>query len=101
MVTYFNTTSETNPQLADYRDQAASQQDRILLWFHRNGKPASPSMVWAQVFDGKTPITSVRRAMTCLANDNLLVRSDRKRDGIYGRPEHFWKLPSNQIELFD
>ena len=37
------------------------------------------------------PLTSVRRAMTNLTKDGLLEKTELKAEGIYGRPEHFWK----------
>ena len=50
------------------------------------------------------PITSIRRAMTCLTNSGKIVKTDRQIKGMYGKAEHLWELPELkepiQVSLF-
>ena len=38
------------------------------------------------------PITSIRRAITNLTNDEKLVKTDNQKTGPYGKPSYCWKL---------
>lgn len=70
----------------------------------------SPSQIFKFLSDKgyKYPLTSVRRAISDLTKDEILVKdTDEKKMvmGLYGKPEHTWKLNSkkpffSQIELF-
>ena len=41
---------------------------------------------------GYAPLTSIRRAIHDLTDKGLLFKTDRKRHGLYGRPEYIWSL---------
>lgn len=99
---FYNTTQETNPELAAYRDQTLKQDARVLELFKtRRHLNYTPSEVLRIAFD-RTPITSIRRSMTNLTDDGLLIKTGSKREGMYGRPEHVWALVHRveQPELF-
>lgn len=93
---FYNTTSESGPQLAEYQAKA-SDQNAVVLWlFQRARRPLSPS----EVHDAypcplglpQPPLTSIRSAITTLTNAGALVKTDQKREGVYGRMEHVWAL---------
>ena len=45
-----------------------------------------------KAFNNVWPLTSVRRAITNLSSDGELVKTNDKVTGIYGKPEHLWRL---------
>lgn len=91
-MTFFNTTHEQGEQLDMFVQHANSQDEKILRYFQTNKKMFSPSQVWKHVFDRSIPITSVRRAMTSLANDGKLIKTNHKIAGPFGRPEYLWGI---------
>ena len=98
---FYNTTNETNPDLQEYRQKAMKQDDVILAFFQRSPHPYyPPSEIWQRMLPD-APLTSVRRSFTNLTDAGKLVKTDQKRKGIYGRPEHVWTLPeaARQMEL--
>lgn len=100
---YHNTTESTQPELAEYRALAASQEVKVLAALLENpGVPATPSTILSWVFNDSVPITSVRRALTNLTNSGDLVKTNFQTKGPYGRPEFIWELAPKykQRELF-
>lgn len=67
------------------------QENYILAFFKHEKEPMSPSMVH-KAFNNAWPLTSVRRAITNLSTDGELVKTNDKVTGIYGKPEHLWRL---------
>ena len=89
---FFNTTSETNPELATYKAKADTQEETILAFFEEAVHPCyTPSEIWKMVLH-KAPLTSVRRAMTNLSTEGKLKKTIVQRKGYYGRLEHSWRL---------
>ena len=94
-MTYWNTTHETGQTLIDFSAKADRQDDRVQDVLRSLGK-ASPSQVWIAL--GRAyPITSIRRALTCLTNEGKAVKTGDKVSGAYGRPEHLWALAGSYI----
>lgn len=92
---FHNSTNESGQQLLRFERKAADQETRIAEFFVRNAhRDFTPSEVWAILFDGTAPITSVRRAMTNLHQRGIIFKTDEQRDGPYGRPEHVHRLPA-------
>jgi predicted HTH transcriptional regulator len=52
------------------------------------------------IFNKNVPITSIRRAMSDLKKEGILVKTDILKDGIYGSPEHIYSLNSGQLSMF-
>ena len=89
---YFNTTREQGELLLQFDASAARQEDVIFAYFAA-AKQATPSDVLAAgILRPETPITSVRRAITQLTRAGKLCKTETKRDGMYGRPEHVWEV---------
>lgn len=96
---FHNTTSETGEKLAQYKSHAIKQEAAVLALFRRERLAMAPSEVCEQVnrIHGEGwLLTSIRRAMTNLADEGLLVKTGRKRTGPFGRPEYYWQLGEEQ-----
>ena len=93
---YYNSTHETGPTLRAYTTQANRQEAAVLALFRQRRLPLSPSQVWRHLDPERTPLTSIRRAMTDLTDAGLLERLPVKVEGIYSRPEHLWRLSNGQ-----
>ena len=91
-MTHFNTTAESGPTLRAYTTQANKQEAAVLALCRQRRLPLSPSQVWRHLDPERTPLTSIRRAMTDLTDAGLLERLPVKVEGIYGRSEYLWRL---------
>lgn len=100
--TYFNTTGLIGEELRDAVESACTQNDTVLAIYRNSFGPLSPSDVWAQCrHAGRDwPLTSVRRAISTLTGDGLLVKLDAQKPGVYAKPEHFWHYSGFQQDLF-
>lgn len=104
---FYNTTAETGPTLTAYRAQAKTQCEAVLTFFRLNpGASFTPFEVWDkmiewQMIDARTPLTSIRRAITDLTPDHL-VKLDLSRLERLGRGNHVWRLKAmyEQTKLF-
>lgn len=102
---FYNTTDLTGAELAKKVHSERSQTGRIKAFFEANPQGwYSPSQVWNELFDTKkVPITSVRRSITDLTEENVLIKTDQKQTGYFGDLEHLWTLknkPEIQLKLF-
>jgi hypothetical protein len=107
MRSYYNTNNLSYLDFLQAIEKAKSQQEKILIYFKSlPGRGLAPHQVKAALFSEKTPITSVRRAITNLEQDGLLIKTDRMIEGDFGAPVHTWawRAPDpaagKQIELF-
>ncbi len=90
---YYNTTKEQGEQLAIFKKRAKKQDDKILEFFQDNPMVEfGASQVWNALFYNSVPITSVRRSVTNLVQDNKLEYTGRKRKGVFGRNESLIRL---------
>jgi len=102
---FYNTNQESLDEASDSSAKTAKQSDVILALFEITKTPMSPSMVY-KALGQEWPITSIRRAMTNLTDDEKIVKTQKTTKGIYGKKEHLWALPekpktAEQVELFD
>ena len=105
ITSYYNTTKATGEELAVSKAKAYTQEESIMdIFSDRALMNMTPSDVWhiyCQEFKG-VPLTSIRRAITSLTNRQQLIKTDKMREGIYGKPEHCWRLAKaedKQLEL--
>ena len=89
---FFNTAGEAPTQEVAYEEQATSQNKEILKMFRIAGK-LTPSQVH-ESYPVNVPLTSIRRGITTLTRRGLLVKTDEKVTGPYGRLETVWKAAS-------
>lgn len=91
-MTFYNTTNESGDVLAQFKRKARSQDIRVLDFFLANPKSlVTPCDVWASLLRADV-LTSIRRSVTNLTVEGLLIKTDLRAEGVYGRPCHLWKL---------
>lgn len=92
-MSYFNTTNLDGDSLRDRVQKAETQADQIAGFFRTmpRGVTFTPCEVH-EAMQLKAPLTSVRRAMTVLTDNGVLIKTGQKRVGIHGHPVHTWKL---------
>lgn len=90
---YFNTTGEAPAKEQVFTTIAKTQTDLILDLMRRH-KQLTPSEVYRLLMqDGELVLlTSVRRSMTVLMRNGKLWKTDRRKDGLYGRKESIYCL---------
>jgi hypothetical protein len=73
------------------------QQEVILQIFRDAPDSLSPSDVWTRTQWGgnRWPLTSIRRAITELTDTGRLVREATQKPGLYGKPEHLWRIATS------
>jgi len=92
MKDYYNTNKEYGEELDTSKERALRQQNRILSYFQTFPTESfSPQDVWAALYDNKTPITSVRRAITNLTAAGKLRKTDTMKTSSYGKRCHTWQ----------
>lgn len=76
-----------------------TQEDIIFTIFKKSTfKRLSASEVWEYYKVGKNiPLTSIRRGMSNLQAEGYLEKTNDTRIGIYGKPEHFYRLTQTRI----
>jgi len=88
---YFNTNNESGETLKQSKLNALTQEQFVLNIFDiHSDRSFTPFEI--QKFMPDTPITSIRRAITCLTDKDLLAKTDEMRVGQYGKYTHTWKL---------
>jgi hypothetical protein len=95
---YYNTTNETGISLKTNFEKADNQTRLTLSVFQTYPNDnLSANDVWSFLIDNKsineqTPLTSIRRAITDLTNQDRLVKTDKKVLGLAGRKTYTWRL---------
>jgi hypothetical protein len=102
METYHNTNNEQGDVL-ERSNQKAETQELIILEHFLEGHQHTPDEVWQACFNNRTPITSVRRAITNLTTTGHLEKTDKQRPGMYGKKVYVWRYArtaGHQTTLF-
>lgn len=91
MKKYYDTTGVSAENQQKFEAAAQKQDDRILTIFKSN-----PTYLFTP-FDihfmmPSVPLTSVRRSISNLTEQKLLVKTGTKKMGSYGRENLTWKL---------
>lgn len=103
---FYNTIDLTGQELEKAKVQTLKQEELIAAIFKNNcHKEISPSQILDIVnkhYGLNWPITSIRRAITNLTEENALVKLKTMKEGIYGKLEHLWRynLITIQAKLF-
>ena len=93
---FYNTTHESGKMLEEFRGKALSQEAKIAEHMKKNRVAYSPYQIRDILFSEATPVTSIRRAMTNLTDDGVLLKLDRKVISRHGRPCHLWVANKEQ-----
>ena len=91
---YYNTTNLSGYQLETAIRKATKQNDRVILIYKAKNRPMSPSEVHSiyQAWFPRCPLTSIRRAITCLTIQGFLTHTGTLRPGPFGAKEGVWEL---------
>jgi Fe2+ or Zn2+ uptake regulation protein len=91
-LSFFNTIHLSGQPLKEAKEQCSLQEGRILDLM-QIGQKMTPIEVWGHYCSlyPPCPVTSIRRAMTCLTDKGLLEKCEEMKEGIYGKPNHTWK----------
>lgn len=99
-MSYYNTTNEKKELLETFWAKSKKQEEFIYNLFVEYGEmTASDAYRHYLVINRTTPLTSIRRAITDLMNEGKLYKTDKKKKGLFGRPEYFYRLVFNE-QLF-
>lgn len=98
--TYYNTNNLKDKRLISALVKAKAQEDKVKIIFNVYSKMTA-SEVWEFWDKTKTPITSIRRAISNLAHPDsgFLIITDEQKKGLFNSPEHYYKL-NNEPTLF-
>lgn len=87
---YHNTNHLAGADLESAEVSAKGQEADILRFFQsRRGIYLTPEDASAAL-SARTPLTSVRRAISNLTEKGLLRKTQTMRQGKYGKPIHYW-----------
>lgn len=101
MESYFNTTNVTAPLLTQYASKAESQEETIRRIFKNMTTSGLTAVeVMYKYPDKRVPLTSIRRALSNLVEAGFLVKTDFKREGLFGRDNYIYRLNTGQMTLF-
>ena len=90
---YYNTNRLNREELSDATIKTDRQKDRVLKIFQSENRRLSPDYVWKKYFESEgVPLTSVRRCITDLTDDDELEMTTDMIIGIYGKNVHTWRL---------
>lgn len=89
---FFNTIELKEPQLSIAQSNCTKQEERILQLM-QPGKEYTPFDVLDlyQKYYAPVPITSIRRAMTCLTDKGKLQKLPFLKHEQFGKPNHTWR----------
>ena len=91
--TFFNTINLEDDSLKEAIENCNNQEKNVLSLMKDNEgyTPCEVHDLYTQRHDNSVPITSIRRAMTCLTKKGLLAKSTEKREGRFGKPNYIWQ----------
>ena len=93
-MSYYNTNKLSGKDLETAINKAKSQEEQIKVFMKANSdKSYTPHDLQHDFIEYNIVffITSVRRALTNLTNDNILVKSDKTVITDYGSRNHKWR----------
>ena len=95
---FHNTTNLQGQNLQVAEAQAKSQEQIILEIFKNNpDKGYAPNEIFHKL--RSVPITSIRRAISNLAKQGVLIKTEVMRKGLYHRQNYVWRYKS--LDLFN
>tara|TARA_R100001443_G_scaffold6700_3_gene15734 strand:- start:6380 stop:6667 length:288 start_codon:yes stop_codon:yes gene_type:complete len=88
--TYFNTTNQ-DIDYVNKRKAKNKTQESLVYDLFKNHPTLTASEVLYK-FPKQVPITSIRRAISNLQQEQKLVKTTDTKTGIYGAPEHYYTI---------
>jgi len=89
---FYDTVGIKKEDLKRLRESNKSQNDRILEFLKTYPTPRTAEEIHKLVFgNSKTPLTSVRRALSTLKDRGDVVKLEQTKPGKYGVPVHLYQ----------
>jgi Fe2+ or Zn2+ uptake regulation protein len=95
---YYNTNKLSGSDLIAAEKKTQKQEEIIRKLFLQRKKMTASQV--HELYPNNVPLTSIRRAITNLKNEGILVKLSEKVPGMYGSPEHFYTVRSGQLSIF-
>lgn len=97
---YFNTTQKKGFDLLIANEKTERIKDRVLILLKLFGQDNThPGLTASQVhelnlraFNKMNQIWSIRPRLTELVEEGVIIKTNKKKLGPYGEPEHYYKL---------
>lgn len=90
---FHNTIGESGDTLIKSEIKCKNQEERIVeILKEKNGIAVTPFYIheaYLKLYDA-VPITSIRRAITNLTNQNRLIKTSQMKTEQYGKPNNTW-----------
>ena len=98
---YHNTNLERGRTLAA-SESLCGHQERVVLGVFKQSDGLTPCQAWDRLgCEDFGLLTSMRRSITNLTTLGLLVKTDKRIEGIYGKMVHIWEYPGPKEGLFE
>lgn len=98
---FHNTTQLPVMEKAAKEVKASNQNEKVLALFREHKYcDFTPAEVFLK-FGQQYPITSIRRAITDMEKMGLLLKTQNKREGLFGDPNGCWKCNPFCTQSFD
>mgnify|MGYP003134205376 CR=1 FL=1 len=91
---YHNTINAGSDYVQEQVEVCKTQEETIFSIFKKESR-LTPSKAWKiyeEITNKRTPITSIRRAISNLSRVQMLYKTNETQKGIYGKPEHVYVL---------
>jgi hypothetical protein len=90
---YFNTIRDSGIELSESKRKATIQDNRVfeIISKYKSLTPCQVSELYDKIYS-PAPLTSIRRSMTVLTCKGLLIKTDEKRNGKFGKKNYCWKV---------
>ncbi len=94
MNNFHNTIRLQGEKLQHQIQKCKNQEEAVLLIFkkHSKNKDKFTASEIFTILNINSPITSIRRAISNLKHAQKLHKLNETKKGIYGMPEHYYKL---------
>ena len=97
---FFNTINLKGFQLDKAIKTVETQNDRvhqILLQTKAKLTPPQVHEIYCELYPD-CPLTSIRRSLTTLTNNNRIIMLGDMVEGLYGKPNHQWVINPNEFD---
>ena len=96
MKTYYNTTNESKDYVKKQESKSLTQEEEVYSLYEKYNKLSASDAYTVYHNNLKTPITSIRRAITNLSKSGFIHKTKEKKTGLYGKPEYIYQLSKSQ-----
>lgn len=89
---FYNTINLQGIDLKNAHEKELKQKEKVLQFFEINkDQKLTPVEVHKALFTDETPLTSIRRAITDLTKEGVLMQTSLQKQGSYGKLNYCWQ----------